>query len=322
MRAVIRDTYGSPDVLRVADVPVPVPSEGHLLVRVHASSINDYDYHLLTGQPFVNRMVAPVRPKHRILGCDISGVVESVGAGVAAFRRGDEVYGDLSASGLGAFAEYVSAPARAVAHKPRSLTFEEAAAVPQAGGLAAMGLLSHRPPRSGDDVLVNGGGGGVGTFAIQAAKSLGAHVTGVDANWKLGAMRAAGADRVVDYQVEDAMSGRDRYDLIVDIAAYRAISTYRRCLTPGGYAGLLGGSVPRVLLTMVGGPLTSVLSSRKVGVPFWRPNHPSDVEFLSGLLASGDMIPVIDSVVPLEGVADAFRRFGAQQHSGKIVITV
>jgi NADPH:quinone reductase-like Zn-dependent oxidoreductase len=321
MRAVVRDVYGSPAVLRVSDVPVPNVNHDQVLVRVHASSINDYDWHLLTGRPWINRIVAPRRPKHHILGCDVAGVVELIGADVTRYRVGDEVYGDLSTSGLGAFAEYVAAPAAALTLKPPSLSFDVAAALPQAGGLAATGLLRHRPPGPGDAVLINGGGGGVGTIAIQAAKALGAQVTGVDAAWKLDAMRAAGADIVIDYQREDAMLDRT-YDLIIDIAAHRPISTYRRSLKPGGYAGLLGGSIPRVVLTMVGGPATSVWSTRKVGVPFWRPNHPSDVAFLSGLLASGELTPVIDSVRPLDEVADAFRRFGAQQHTGKIVITV
>jgi len=301
---------------------MPRVAPDHVLIRVHASSINDYDWHLLTGRPVINRMIAPRRPKHRVLGCDVAGTVESVGAKVTGFAEGDEVYGDLSTSGLGAFAEYVSAPGLALTHKPASLSFVDAAAVPQAGGLAATGLLKHRPPRPGDDVLINGGGGGVGTFAIQAAKSLGARVTAVDLARKLPAMRAAGADRVVDYKRDDAMTKRDAYDLIIDIAAYRPMSTYRRCLKPGGYAGLIGGSVARVLMTMVAGPLTSTLSSRTVGVPFWRPNDPGDVAFLSRLLLSGDMTPMIDSVHPLDEVADAFRRFGNQEHTGKIVITV
>jgi NADPH:quinone reductase-like Zn-dependent oxidoreductase len=322
MRAVVRDSYGTPDVLRIEDVPVPAVADDAVLVRVRATSVNDYDWHLLTGQPFVNRMVAPFRPKHRILGSDVAGTVEGVGTAVTSLRPGDDVYGDLSTSGFGAFAELVSAPATSLTVKPGNLTFEQAAAVPQAGGLAAMALRGRRPVRRGDEVLVNGGGGGVGTFAIQAAKALGATVTAVDAAHKLETMRAAGADRVVDYRLEDVMSGSRTYDVIIDVAAHRPISTYRRCLEPGGYAGLLGGSVPRVIFTMAAGPLSSLVVDRRVGVPLWRPNDPGDVAFLGRFLQSGDVSPVIDSVRPIEELPDALRRFGAQQHTGKIVITM
>jgi len=322
MRAVVRDSYGTPDVLRIEDVPVPTVAPDAVLVRVRATSVNDYDWHLLTGQPFVNRMVAPFRPKHRILGCDVAGTVERVGSAVTGLRPGDNVYGDLSTAGLGAFAEFVSAPAASLTVKPGNLTFEQAAAVPQAGGLAAMALRGRRPVRRGDEILVNGGGGGVGTFAIQAAKALGASVTGVDAAHKLETMRTAGADRVVDYRLEDVMSGVRKYDVIIDIAAHHPISTYRRCLEPGGYAGLLGGSVPRVIFTMAAGPLSSLFLDRRVGTPLWRPNDPGDVAFLGSLLQSGEVSPAIDSIRPLEELPDAMRRFGAQQHTGKIVITI
>ena len=322
MRAVVRDSYGSPDVLRVEDVPAPDMASGEVLVRVHASSVNDYDWHLLTGHPFVNRVVAPWRPKHRILGCDVAGTVSAVGDAVTGFRPGDRVYGDMCTAGLGAFAEYVAAPASSFAFIPGSLTFEQAAAVPEAGGLAMLGMRARRLVGPGDDVLINGGGGGVGTIAIQTAKSLGSHVTGVDAAHKLATMTAVGADRVVDYRVEDVLREGRTYDLVLDVAAYRPMSAYLRLLKPGGYAALIGGSVPRLFATMAFGPVRSRLSDRAVGVPLWRPNNASDVAYLGALLESGAVSPVIDSVHPLEHVADAMRRFGAQQHTGKIVITV
>lgn len=323
MRAAVRDSYGTPDVLRLEDVPTPAVADGEVLVRVRATSVNDYDWHLLTGQPFVNRVVAPFHPKHRILGCDVAGTIERVGNAVTGFRPGDDVYGDLSTAGLGAFAEFVSAPATSLTRKPKALSFEQAAAVPQAGGLAAMVLQGHRPVRPGDKVLVNGGGGGggVGTFAIQAATALGAVVTGVDAAHKLDTMRTASAHHVIDYRLENPMNGSEKYDVIIDIAAHHPISTYRRCLQPGGYAGLLGGSVPRVIFTMAAGPLSSPFFDRRVDSPFWRPNDPSDVAFLARLLESGDVSPVIDSIRPLVELPDALRRFGAQEHTGKIVIT-
>ena len=322
MRAVVRDIYGSPDVLRLEDVPVPTVGAGDVLVRVRATSVNDYDWHLLTGHPFLNRVVAPWRPKHRILGSVVAGVVEAVGAGVSEFRAGDRVYGDMCTAGLGAFAEFVSAPASTFARMPSSLTFEQAAAVPEAGGLAMLGLRARRLVGPGDDVLINGGGGGVGTIAIQVASSMGAHVTGVDAAHKLATMTAVGADRVVDYRLEDVAAHGRRFDLVLDVAAHRPVSAYLRLLRPGGYAALIGGSIPRLFATMAVGPVRSAFSDRAVGVPFWRPNNDSDVAYLAALLESGAVSPVIDSVHPLEDVPQAMRRFGAQEHTGKIVITV
>lgn len=322
MRAMVRDSYGTPDVLRLDEVAVPIPAENEVLVRVHATSVNDYDFLLVAGSPFVNRIDAPFRPKHRVLGSDVAGTVESVGSAVTRFAPGDEVFGDMSPHGFGAFAEFVSAPETAFARKPPSLTFEQAGALPQAGGLAVVGLRGRREIRPGDSVLVNGAGGGVGTLAVQIAKAFGAEVTGVDAARKLESVRAAGADHVVDYEIEDITRSSRRFDRIIDMACYHPMSAYRRILKPDGYCGLIGGSIPRVLFAMVGGPISSAFSDRRVGVPFWKPNNPADVALLSRLVETGQVRPVIDSVRPLEELPDAFRRFGAQQHSGKLVITV
>ncbi len=322
MKAIVYDEYGSPGVLRLTDLPVPTPGEGEVLVRVVASSINDYDWHLLTGEPWINRLGGLRTPKYDVLGMDVAGVVERAGTGATRFRVGDAVFGDLSESGLGAFAEYVVAPEKSLAPKPESLTFAQAGVVPQAGGLATVGLRGRRPLRPGDEVLVNGAGGGVGTIAIQMAKAYGAEVTAVDATHKLDVLRSVGADHVVDYTVEDVTRSGRRFDLILDIAAYHSVSRYRSCLKPGGYCGLIGGSIPRVVFTMVAGPVSSVASNRKVGVPMWRPNHPDDVATLGALLDSGAVVPVIDSTYPLAGVPDAFRHFGAQEHRGKIAIAV
>jgi NADPH:quinone reductase-like Zn-dependent oxidoreductase len=322
VRAIVRDVYGSPDVLRLEDVPVPEVGERDVLVRVRASSINDFDWLLLGGTPFINRVGAPFRPKQHILGSDVAGVVESVGAAVTSFRAGDEVYGDLSPSGFGAYAEYVSAPEASLARKPEALTFEQAAALPQAGGLAVVGLRGRREIRPGDKVLVNGAGGGVGTLAVQIAKAFGAEVTGVDAAHKLDAVRGAGADHVADYATHDITRSGAAFDRILDMACHHSISAYRRILAPDGYCGLIGGSIPRILFTMVGGPASSLFNDRKVGVPFWKPNDPTGVALLGRLVESGQLSPVIDSVHPLEELPAALRRFGAQQHTGKIVITV
>jgi NADPH:quinone reductase-like Zn-dependent oxidoreductase len=309
-------------VLRVGDVPVPEVAHDGVLVRVRATSINDYDWHLLTGKPAINRIGGLTRPRHRVLGSDVAGTVERVGSTVTSLRPGDAVYGDLSMHGFGAYADLVSAPATAFASKPTALTFEQAAAVPQAGGLAVVGLRGKRPIRPGERVLVNGAGGGVGTLAVQIAKAAGAVVVGVDAAWKLDVVRAAGADEVVDYAQEDVLRSGRSFDRILDIASHHSLSDYRKVLAPGGYCGLTGGSIPRVLFAMVAGPLTSSWRGTAVGVPMWRPNDPTDVAYLSALLESGQVVPVIDSVRPLEELPTAFDRFGAQQHTGKVVLTV
>ena len=322
MRAVVRDVYGGPEVLRVEDVPTPEVADDGVLVRVRATSINDYDWHLLTGKPAINRLGGLTRPRDRILGGDVAGTVERVGSAVTRLRPGDEVYGDLSTSGFGAYAELVSAPETTFALKPASLSFEQAAAVPQAGGLAVVGLRGKQPIKPGERVLVNGAGGGVGTFAVQIAKAAGAVVTGVDAARKLEVVRALGADSVVDYEQEDVFRSGRTFDRILDIASHHSLSAYRKVLAPGGYCGLTGGSIPRIVFAMVAGPVTSSWHNTWVGVPMWRPNAPADVAFLAALLESGEVSPVIDSVRPLDEVQDAFRRFGAQEHTGKLVLTV
>ena len=322
MKAIGYHEYGSPDVVALVDVAMPIPEGDEVLVKVHASSINDFDWHLLTGRPLINRVGGPFKPKHAVLGSDVAGVVEAVGPTVTRYRPGDEVLGDMSTCGFGAFAEYVSAPEGALTLKPAALTFEQAAAVPQAGSLAVTGLVRWRPLEPGQRVLVNGAGGGVGTFAVQIAKAFGAEVTGVDRAGKLAAVRSIGADHVIDFAEEDFTKNGKTYDLIVDIASHRSMSEYRRSLTPRGMCGLVGGSIPRLLLAMAAGPVVSSVTSRKVGVPLWRPNDVDDAAFLTRLLEQGSVVPVVDSVFPLAETAEAFRRFAAQRHTGKIVISI
>jgi NADPH:quinone reductase-like Zn-dependent oxidoreductase len=322
VKAIVYREYGSPGVLSVQDIPTPAPGDDDVLVQVVASSVNDYDWHLLTGKPWVNRIGGPFTPKHQVLGCDVAGRVVTVGSAVTRFRPGDEVFGDLSACGFGAFAEYVRAPQGALSPKPAALTFQQAAAVPQAGGLAVLGLRGGRPIEPGDQVLINGAGGGVGTFAVQIAKTLGAEVTGVDRAAKLATVRAVGAEHVIDFTAEDFTRNRRAYDLIVDVAARRPMSAYRRALKPAGVCAIIGGSIPRVTVALAAGPALSLLGSKKVGVPLLRANNAQDVALLTRLLQAGSIAPVIDSVFPVTEIATAFRRFGAQQHTGKIIITI
>ena len=228
----------------------------------------------------------------------------------------------MSPHGFGAFAEYVVAPQAALSPKPASVSFEQAAALPQAGELAVMACTRWYSIKAGDAVLVNGAGGGTGTFAVQIALAAGAHVTAVDAGWKLDGLTALGADRVIDYQRDDFATHGETYDLIVDVASRRPLRQYRRCLRPGGVCAITGGALPRVFWAMAAGPLVSAVSDVRIGLPFWKPNDPDEMAVLARLVDQGSVTPVIDGVYPIDAVADAFRRFGAQRHTGKIVIAV
>ena len=322
MKAVTYREYGPPSVLRLHEVPTPTPGTDEVLVRVVASSVNDYDWHLLTGKPWLNRAPGFIRPANTVLGSDAAGRVEAVGPGVRRFAVGDEVYTDMSPYGFGAFAEYVVAPQAALSRKPASLTFEQAAAVPQAGELAVMACTRWRSIQPDERVLVNGAGGGTGTFAVQIAKAAGAHVTAVDAAWKLDRLKAVGADEVVDYRQQDFVRRGETYDLIVDVASQRSLREYRRCLRPGGVCAITGGALPRVFWAMAAGPVVSAVGAVRVGLPFWKPNDPDEMAMLARLIEKGTLAPVIDSTYSIDDIAEAFRRFGAQQHTGKIVVSI
>jgi NADPH:quinone reductase-like Zn-dependent oxidoreductase len=317
MKAIVYHRYGSPDVLRLEEIPRPrVEQDDDVLVNVRAAALNSWDWDLLTGTP-ITRLMAPRRPRYPVLGADISGHVEAVGASVTRFRPGDEVFGDLSGCGWGGFGEHVCAREDALAAKPAGLTFEQAAAVPQAGVLALQGLRYGGEVQPGQQVLINGAGGGVGTLAVQLAKASGAVVTGVDSAIKLDAVRSLGADEVIDYRQERFTDRRGRYDRIVDVVLRSSVVARSRALRPGGVFALIGGSTPRILQTAVLGP---VLPGKKVGLVIHRPGR-EPLEYLKGLLEAGTIVPVVDSTYPLEDVPRAFERFGAGEFRGKVVIT-
>ncbi len=262
MKAIVYTEYGPPDVLQLEEVPEPIPKDDEVLVRVHAASVNDWDWGLLRGTPFLNRLLfGLLKPKLNILGSDVAGRVEAVGKGVRQLQPGDDVFGDLSGHGWGGFAEYVCAPENALALKPDSLTFEQAAAVPQAAVLALQGLHDKVRIQPGQKVLINGAGGGAGTFAVQIAKSFGAEVTGVDSTRKLDTMRSIGADHVIDYTQEDFTRNGVGYDLILDVGGFRSMFAYERALGPKGYYAMLGGSMARILQALVLGPLITLTGS-------------------------------------------------------------
>jgi NADPH:quinone reductase-like Zn-dependent oxidoreductase len=320
MKAVVLDRYGTPDVLRLRDVERPTPEAGQVLVRVLAASLNDWDWGMLRGSPENRLLSGLLRPRVHILGCDIAGRVEAVGGGVTAFRPGDEVYGDLSGSGFGAFAEYVCAQEAGLAHKPAAMTFEQAAAIPQAGMLAVQGLIDVGRIRSGQKVLLNGAGGGVGTIAVQIARLYDAEVTVVDKPGKLEMLRALGADHVIDYLTEDFTEGGRRYDLILDVKTNRSPFAYARALEINGTYAALGGSISRLLQTLVLGPLLAWLQHKHVRVVGLKPNK--DLAYMNELFEAGDLQPVIDRSYELAELPEAFRFYSTGDHQGKIVVTM
>ncbi|MGB2826828.1 MAG: NAD(P)-dependent alcohol dehydrogenase, partial [Dehalococcoidales bacterium] len=285
MKAIVYERYGSPDVLELKEVEKPILKDNEVLVKVHAASVNDWDWGLLRGTPFVNRLLFGLLKPHKILGGDIAGRVEGVGRNVKQLQPGDEVFGDLSGCGFGGFAEYVCARENALVLKPASMTFEEAAAVPQAAILALRGLRDKGQIQPGQKVLINGAGGGAGTFAVQIAKSSGAEVTGVDSTRKLDIMRSIGADHVIDYTQEDFTKNGQRYDWILDFAAYHSIFDYKRALSPRGIYVMVGGSSARIFQVMFLGPLISMTTSKKMGVLMHKPNK--DLAFMKELFEAG-----------------------------------
>jgi NADPH:quinone reductase-like Zn-dependent oxidoreductase len=322
MKAIVYTKYGPPDVLQLKEVEKPTPKDNEVLIKVHAASVNSWDWDLLRGTPFLNRlMFGLLKPKTKILGCDIAGRVEAVGRNVKQFQPGDEVFGDISGCGWGGFAEYVCARENVLALKPASMTFEEVAAVPQAAVLALQGLCDKGQIQSGQKVLTNGAGGGVGTFAVQIAKSFGAEVTGVDSTRKLDMVRSIGADQVIDYTQEDFTKNGQRYDLILDVVAYRSMFDYKRALSPKGIYVMVGGSMALMFQVLFLGPWISMTASKKMGLLMHKPNK-KDLNFMKELFEADKVVPVIDRRYSLSEVAEALRYFGEGHAKGKIVITL
>ena len=314
--------YGSPDVLKLEEIEKPIPGDNEVLVKVFAASVNDWDWGLLRGTPFANRVISGLfKPqKIKILGSDIAGRIEEVGRNVTRFQPGDEVFGDLSGSGFGGFAEYVSANEKALVLKPAKSTFAEAAAIPQAALLALQGLRYKEQILPGQEVLINGAGGGAGTFAIQIAKSLGAAVTGVDSPEKLDTMRSIGADCVIDYTREDFTQSGRRYDKIVDFAAHHSIFDYKRALSPGGIYVMVGGSTVLILQVMFLGPLISMIGSKKMGILLHKPNK--DMTIMKELIEAGKVRPIVDKRFQLSEVPVALQYFGKGHARGKVIVTL
>jgi NADPH:quinone reductase-like Zn-dependent oxidoreductase len=270
MKSIVRYRYGSPDVLTLEEFDKPVVKDQDVLVRVRAASLNADDLEYLYGKsPFTRIATGLRKPRIRGLGVDVAGQVEAIGKDVTRFHEGDEVFGNMTQHGLGAFAEYVCAPASAFALKPGRLTFEEAATVPQSAVLALQGLRGKKQIQRGDQVLINGAGGNVGPFAVQIAKHFGAEVTGVDSTGKLDMVRSVGADHLIDYTREDPIRNGRKYDLILDVVARRSMLEWNRALSPAGVYVMLGASTDLLLQGTFLGPLISMTGSRKMAVMWW-----------------------------------------------------
>jgi len=318
MRALISDRYGPPESMRLEQVPQPHPGPGEVLLRIHAASVNSWDWDRLVGRP-LGRITDPFRPPHRILGGDVAGIVEAVGADVTRFKVGDAVFGDLTGANWGGFADYVCAPATALAIKPEGLSFHTAAALPQAGLLAMQAIRRRAVLPPGEHVLVSGAGGGAGIIALQLALHAGADVTAVDRGHKGQKLLDLGASHFVDYRQQNFTRTGEQYDLIVDMVGSQNVFAYRRALAKGGNLVLVGGSFGRILQVVALGNRLGHEQSQKMELLIYNPNV-ADLDELAELALSGAIAPVIDSIFPLEQGAAAMRRIGTGDHIGKIII--
>ena len=316
MKAIVYRTYGSPEVLDYTTMAEPTPKDDEVLIHVRAASVNKGDWHLLHGEPFLVRPSAGLRrPKHPILGADVAGEVVAVGRAVTRFQPGDAVFGDLSASGRGGFAEYVAAPADVLARKPAAIPFTAAAATPTAGVTALQGLRTHGRIEPGRRVLINGASGGVGTFAVQIARALGATVTAVCSTRNVEQARRLGADHVIDYTQEDFTQGGQRFDLIFDTVGNRSVAEYRQVLAPQGRF-VTTAFLPALALL---GPWLALRGGPAMQNMLAKPNR-ADLDFLAGLLEAGKLAPVIDRCYPLAEAPAALHYVGAGHARGKVVI--
>ena len=308
-------------MLQLREIENPFPKDDEVLVKVHAASLNDWDDGLLRGD-FINRLINGFfKPKNKILGSDIAGRIEAVGKNIKKFQTGDEVYGDLSGKGKwGGFAEYVCARENALALKPANMSFVEAAAIPQAAMLAVQGLLDKGKIKPGQKLLINGAGGGVGTFAVQIAKLYGVEVTAVDSAGKLEMLRSMGVDHVIDYRKEDFTKNGKCYDLILDVKTNRSIFDYARALCRNGIYVTVGGSMRRLLQGLFFSPWISIFSKKHIRLVPLKTNK--DLEYMNELFEAGKVKPVIYGPYKLDEIPDAFRVFVKGDHKGKIVITI
>jgi len=320
MKAIVRTQYGPPDILQFTEVAKPTPADDEVLIKLFAASVNPLDLFQLRGAPLIRLIPGLRTPKHQVLGCDIAGRVEAVGSQVKQFQPGDDVFGVTGFVG-GGFAEYACAAEDKLALKPADLSFEDAAAVPIAAITALQGLRDKGRIQPGQKVLVDGASGGVGTFAVQIAKSFGAEVTAVCSTRNVDTARALGADHVIDYTREDFTRSGQRYDLILGANAHHSIFDYRRALNQDGIYVIVGGGLARIFQAMLLAPLLSWIGSKKTCFFIANINQ-KDLVFLKDLLATGKVKPVIDRRYPLSEAAQALRYLEEKHARGKVVLTV
>lgn len=322
MKAIIYTEYGSPEVLRLQEVEKPTPSADEVLVKVHAVSLTKGDRYLMRGTPFLLRMESGLRrPKKQILGMDIAGTVEAVGANITQFKVGDAVYLD-NTKNLGGLAEYVCASPQTMALKPASISFEEVSTVPSAAITALQGLRDYGALCAGQSVLIVGASGGVGTYAVQIAKSLGATVTAVCSTRHLDKARALGADAVIDYTQEDFARSGKRYDLVLAVNGFRSLGDYRRVLKPGGIYVSAGGTMRQIFAAILLGPVVSLLGRKKMrSMGTVKPNA-ADLVYMNNLLEQGKVKAVVDRCYPLSETAEAMRFFESGCVQGRVVIHI
>ena len=323
MKAIVAEKYGSPDILQLREVDIPTPGDDEVLVKIHAAAVNAYDWHLLRADPVLVRLMGGGfwRPKQQILGADLAGTVTAVGKNISGLQPGDAVFGDIAGHGSGSFAEYAPAPEKALALKPDGLSFAEAAGVPMAAVTALQGLRDAGQIQAGQQVLIQGASGGVGTFAVQLARHFGAEVTAVCSTGKMEKTRALGADHVIDYTKEDFTRGDRQYDLILGVNGYQPLWAYKRALRPGGRYIMAGGSNAQIFQAMLLAPFLARSGDSHLGNVTAKMNR-ADLAFLAGLLAEGTLVTVIDRSYPLAEVADAIRYLEAGHAAGKVIITV
>ena len=324
MKAIVYTEYGLPDVLQLKEVAKPTPKDNEVLLKVQAASVNTADWYTLIGKPFLVRLSLGglLKPKLQILGGDVAGRVEVVGKNVKQFQVGDELFGDNSDTGMGAFAEYVAVHEDLLAHKPANVSFTDIAAVPSAAVTALQGLRDWGEIQQGQKVLINGASGGVGTFAVQIAKALGAEVTAVCSTTKIEMVRSIGADHIIDYTQQDFSQNGQQYDLILGVNGYHSLSDYQRALSPTGIYVCAGGTMRQIFESMLLGSLRSKRGGKQIRNMGSVKINQKDLIVMAELLEAGKVVPVIDKCYPLRETADAFRHLGTKHAQGKIVITM
>ena len=320
MKAIVFEKYGPPEkVLAIREVEKPVPKENEVLIKIQATAVNDYDWSMVRGKPYVYRLLFGLfKPKYPIAGMELSGVIEGIGANVEKLKVGDAVYGDISNYGFGTFAEYLCIHEKAVRRKPDAFSFEEAAAIPHAALLALQAMRDMGSIAQGQKILINGAGGGVGTIGIHIAKHYGCEVTGVDAGEKLDMMKLNGFDHVIDYQKENFTKNGEQYDLIVDCKTNQSAFSYLRSLKPKGKYVTVGGKPGSLINMLLWGNIVSLFSTKKLQILALKPNE--GLEYIEELFSQNKMKCVMDGPYAMEDIPGLIRYFGEGKHKGKVVI--